>query len=101
MAKCEYFNAGGSLKDRIALRMVEDAERDGRLKPGDTLIEPTSGNTGEAMTLNLFVEMDPSNVQPKIICASINSVNFPKVVSSLGLIPGKQVFCASISTRFS
>lgn len=46
VAKCEFFNAGGSVKDRIALRMVEDAERAGILKPGDTIIEPTSGNTG-------------------------------------------------------
>lgn len=46
VAKCEYFNAGGSVKDRISLRMVEDAERAGIIKPGDTLIEPTSGNTG-------------------------------------------------------
>lgn len=44
-AKVELFNAGGSVKDRIALRMVEEAERSGRIKPGDTLIEPTSGNT--------------------------------------------------------
>lgn len=46
VAKCEFFNAGGSVKDRISLRMIEDAEKAGDLKPGDTIIEPTSGNTG-------------------------------------------------------
>lgn len=44
--KMEFFSGGGSIKDRIALRMFEDAENEGRIKPGDTIIEPTSGNTG-------------------------------------------------------
>src|SRR3954451_9207119 len=51
LAKVEYFNPGGSIKDRIAVKMIEEAEKDGRLQPGGTIVEPTSGNTGVGLAL--------------------------------------------------
>lgn len=56
LAKCEYFNAGGSVKDRIGKRMVEEAERKGVIKPGYTIIEPTSGNTGIGLALSAAIK---------------------------------------------
>ena len=51
LAKVEYLNPGGSVKDRIAVKMIEAAERDGKLKPGGTIVEPTSGNTGVGLAM--------------------------------------------------
>ena len=64
LAKVEYFNPGSSVKDRIALKMVEDAEKDGRLKPGGTIVEGTSGNTGMGLALAAIVK------GYKLICVS-------------------------------
>jgi len=56
LAKVETFNPGNSIKDRMALKMVEDAERDGRLKPGGTIIEGTSGNTGMGLAIAAIIK---------------------------------------------
>ncbi|MEZ4686054.1 MAG: cystathionine beta-synthase [Bacteroidia bacterium] len=56
LAKVEYFNPGNSIKDRMALKMLEDAERTGKLKPGGTIIESTSGNTGMGLALAAAVK---------------------------------------------
>ena len=56
LAKCEFLNPGGSVKERVAFRMIEEAERQGRIKPGDTLIEATSGNTGIGLAMACAVK---------------------------------------------
>src|SRR3982751_1754018 len=56
LAKVEYFNPGNSIKDRMALRMIEVAEQEGKLKPGGTIIEGTSGNTGMGLALAAIIK---------------------------------------------
>ena len=56
LAKIETFNPGNSVKDRMAVKMIEDAEADGRLKPGGTIIEGTSGNTGMGLALGAIIK---------------------------------------------
>ena len=65
LAKVEFFNPGSSVKDRMALKMVEDAESDGRLRPGGTIVEGTSGNTGMGLALAAIVKKGY-----KLICVS-------------------------------
>ena len=56
LAKIETTNPGNSIKDRMALKMIEDAEKDGRLKPGGTIIEGTSGNTGMGLAIAAIIK---------------------------------------------
>ncbi len=56
LAKVETFNPGNSIKDRMAIKMIEDAEKDGRLKPGGTIIEGTSGNTGMGLAIGAIIK---------------------------------------------
>src|SRR6059036_671784 len=56
LAKLEYLNPGGSVKDRIGLPMIEAAERDGKLAPGGTIVEPTSGNTGVGLAIGAAIK---------------------------------------------
>ena len=65
--KSERSNPGGSVKDRIALAMVEAAEQDGSLKPGATIIEPTSGNTGVGLALVAVLDTDACPQHPQVV----------------------------------
>ena len=73
LAKVEYFNPGNSVKDRMAVKMVEDAESDGRLKPGGTIVEGTSGNTGMGLALAAIVK------GYKLICVTTDKQSNEKV----------------------
>lgn len=79
-AKLEGFNPSGSIKDRIAIKMINDAEKDGRLKPGQTIIEPTSGNTGIGLAIMGIAKGYPV----EIVMSEAVSMERRKIIRSLG-----------------
>ena len=79
-AKLEGFNPSGSIKDRIAVKMIGQAEKEGRLKPGQTIIEPTSGNTGIGLAIAGIVKGYPV----EIVMSRAVSVERQKIIRSLG-----------------
>src|SRR5207244_9579052 len=58
LAKLEYIGPGGSVKDRIGIKLIEEAERSGKLEPGGTIVEPTSGNTGVGLAIAAAIKGD-------------------------------------------
>lgn len=89
-AKLEGFNPTGSIKDRIAVQMLEEAEKDGRLTPGKTILEPTSGNTGIGLAIAGIIKGYPV----EIIMSEAVSVERRKIIASYGgkvtLTPGEE-----------
>ncbi len=86
LAKVEYFNPGNSVKDRMAVKMVEDAEKDGRLKPGGTIVEGTSGNTGMGLALAAIVK------GYKLICVTTDKQSKEKI-DILKAVGSKVIIC--------
>ncbi|MEC8256669.1 MAG: pyridoxal-phosphate dependent enzyme, partial [Bacteroidota bacterium] len=86
LAKVEYFNPGNSVKDRMALKMIEDAEADGRLQPGGSIVEGTSGNSGMGLALAAIVK------GYKLICVS-NDKQSPTKFDVLRAVGAEVVVC--------
>ncbi|MBV8080133.1 MAG: cystathionine beta-synthase [Actinobacteria bacterium] len=106
LAKLEYMNPGGSVKDRIGLAMIEAAERDGRLRPGGTIVEPTSGNTGVGLAIAaaikgyrcIFVMPDKMS-QEKI--AILRSYGAEVVITPTAVDPESPESYYSVSSRLA
>src|SRR5438477_12945836 len=106
LAKLEFLNPGGSNKDRIGLRMIEAAERDGRLKPGGTIIEPTSGNTGVGLALAASIRgyrmifVVPDKVAPEKI-ALLRAFGAEVVICPTAVDPDSPESYYSVSDRLA
>src|SRR6187551_216764 len=106
VAKVEYFNPGNSTKDRMALRMIEDAEKAGLLKPGGTIIEGTSGNTGMGLALAavvkgykcIFVTTDKQSKEKADI---LKAVGAEVIVCPTNVLPEDPRSYYSVSKRLS
>ena len=106
LAKVETFNPGNSVKDRMAVKMIEDAEADGRLKPGGTIIEGTSGNTGMGLALCAIVKGYKlicviSDKQSKEKCDILRAVGAKVVVCPTDVEPTDPRSYYSVSKRLA
>lgn len=104
LAKVETFNPGNSVKDRMALKMIEDAEKDGRLKPGGTIIEGTSGNTGMGLALAAIVKgyhciFVTNSKQSKEKCDILRAVGAEVIVCPTDVTPEDPRSYYSVSKR--
>ena len=93
LAKVEYLNPGGSVKDRIALRMVEAAEASGELRPGGTIVEPTSGNTG----VGLALVAQRKGYDCVFVCPDKVGADKINVLESVSGVPVSTSFTAEVS----
>src|SRR5438445_6193579 len=106
LAKLEYLNPGGSNKDRIGLKMIEDAEREGKLRPGGTIVEPTSGNTGVGLALAAAIKgyrmifVVPDKVAPEKI-ALLRAFGADVVICPTAVEPSSPESYYSVSDRLA
>src|SRR6202162_2420795 len=106
LAKLEYLNPGGSVKDRIGIAMIEAAERDGRLKPGGTIVEPTSGNTGAGLAIAAALKgyrcifVMPDKMSPEKI-SMLRSYGAEVVITPTAVDPESPESYYSVSSRLA